>query len=110
VWIILYTLMGLALYRIWALPDFTSGRSSALLFFMTQLVLNALWSYIFFGMEELWYAFKEILALWVFIALSIQAFAALDALAAWLLAPYLAWVSFAAVLNFAMARLNPKTD
>lgn len=110
VWIILYTLMGLALYRIWALSDSTSGRSTALIFFFTQLILNALWSYLFFGLEALRHAFKEILALWVFIVLSIQAFASLDALAAWLLVPYLAWVTFAAVLNFSIARLNPKKD
>jgi translocator protein len=110
VWIVLYTLMGLALYRIWAMPDSASGRPAALIFFFTQLLLNALWSYIFFGMEELRHAFKEILALWVFIVLSIQAFAALDVLAAWLLAPYLAWVTFAAVLNFSIARLNPKKN
>ena len=110
VWITLYTLMGISLFRIWNLPDYTSGRSTALIFFFTQLLLNALWSYIFFGMEELWRAFREILAMWVFILLSIQSFAALDPLAAWLLVPYLAWVTFAAVLNFSIARLNPKIN
>lgn len=108
VWVTLYCVMAVAVIRIWDLPEST-GRTSAMIFFIIQLILNALWSYLFFGLEEPWLAFKEIAAMWIFILLTMISFFSLDALAGWLFVPYLAWVTFAAVLNFSIARLNPKT-
>ncbi len=109
VWTLLYLLMGAALYRVWSLHDYVAGRNTALGFFFIQLFLNAFWSYVFFGMQALWLAFRELVALWVFIALTIMQFQRLDAASAWLLAPYLAWVTFAGLLNYAIARLNPES-
>jgi translocator protein len=106
VWTFLYLLMAAALYRILLLPADLAGRTGALVFFFIQLGLNGLWSYLFFGMESPREAFKEILALWAFLALSLKEFALLDPLSGWLLAPVLAWVTFAAVLNFSIMRLN----
>jgi translocator protein len=106
VWTFLYLLMAAALYRILSLPSDLDGRTAALIFFFIQLGLNGLWSYLFFGLESPREAFKEISALWVFLALSLREFGHLDPLSGWLLAPVLAWVTFAAVLNFSIMRLN----
>jgi benzodiazapine receptor len=107
VWTLLYTLMGIALYRIWQMDPSVSGRSPALAFFFIQLALNALWTPLFFGLHALWLAFVEIILMWMAIALTAYQFYPLDPPAAWLLAPYLAWVSFAGLLNYTYARLNP---
>ena len=72
-----------------------------------QLVLNAMWSGVFFGMRRMDLAFVNVSALWVSIAALIALFSPIDSLAAWLLVPYLAWVSFAAFLNFTVWRMNP---
>jgi tryptophan-rich sensory protein len=107
VWTLLYTLMGIALYRVWQLDPATTGRAWALTWFFIQLALNALWTPLFFGLRALWLAFMELLLMWAAIALTAFLFYPLDPATAWLLAPYLAWVSFAGLLNYAYARLNP---
>ncbi|HVM31542.1 MAG TPA: TspO/MBR family protein [bacterium] len=107
VWTLLYTLMGIALYRVWKLDPQTAGRSLGLLLFFIQLGLNALWTPLFFGLHALWPAFVEILLMWAAILLTAARFYQLDPVSAWLLAPYLAWVTFAGLLNFAYAKLNP---
>jgi tryptophan-rich sensory protein len=71
-----------------------------------QLLLNACWSFIFFGLRNPGAALIEILFLWASIVLTVAFFARVDRKAAWLLAPYLAWVSFAAALNFAIWWMN----
>jgi benzodiazapine receptor len=71
-----------------------------------QLLLNAAWSPIFFGMRRPDFAFIEIVMLWLSVVATIVAFHSVNAVAAWLLIPYLAWVTFAAALNFAVWRLN----
>jgi tryptophan-rich sensory protein len=78
-----------------------------LLIFLAQLALNALWTPLFFGLHRPGLAFAEIALLWLAIATTLTAFRPVSRVAAWLLAPYLAWVSFAAALNFALWRLNP---
>jgi translocator protein len=78
----------------------------ALGFFLLQLILNALWTGIFFGMRNPGAAFIEIVALWMAIAATIFQFAQIRSAAAWMLIPYLAWVTFAATLNFTIWRLN----
>ena len=107
VWTLLYTLMGIALYRIWELDPATSGRTLGLTLFFIQLALNTLWTPLFFGLHVLRLAFVEILLMLAAIALTAFQFYPLDPAAAWLLAPYLAWVSFAVLLNYAYAKLNP---
>jgi tryptophan-rich sensory protein len=106
VWTLLYTLMGLAAFLVWKRGWKKLEVKSALLVFGIQLTLNALWSIIFFGMKELGIALGEIALMWLAIVATIRAFARLDRRAAWLLAPYLAWVTFAATLNYALWTLN----
>lgn len=108
VWTLLYLLMGYAFYLIWIGPASTAGRSKALIFFLVQLVLNVLWSYFFFELKRPWWAVAEMAFLWSAIVLTLSAFFPLSTRAGWLLVPYLAWVSFAFLLNWAIARLNPE--
>lgn len=105
VWTVLYTLMGVALWRVWALPP-SPARKAALVLFGVQLALNALWSPVFFGVQQLWLALAVIVAMWIAIVLTVRAFHGLDPVAAWLLVPYLLWVSFATYLNAGFAVLN----
>lgn len=108
VWTTLYILMGIAAYLIWEKLDKKNiGKvKNALTIFAVQLVLNSLWSIVFFGFKSPWYAFVVILLLWYAIFLTITKFSKIDKRAGWLLIPYLAWVSFASVLNFAIAWIN----
>ena len=103
VWITLYAMMGISLYLVWR-----SGNRSWLVFgvFGLQLILNALWSILFFGLHSPGLAFAEIILLWLSIIASIVLFFGTSRPAAYLLIPYVLWVSFAAVLNFAIWRLN----
>lgn len=103
VWIMLYTLMGIAAFLVWRKDR---RAHVALGLFMFQLVLNTFWSIIFFGMQALGLAFFEIILLWAAIIATIVAFRKISQPAAWLLVPYLLWVSFAACLNFAFWTLN----
>jgi tryptophan-rich sensory protein len=104
VWTVLYAMMAVAAWRVGRRSG--AGRGPALAWFLGQLLLNALWSWLFFGLRNPGLALAEILALWVAIVGTIAGFRGLDRVAAWLLAPYLAWVSFAAVLNGALWWLN----
>lgn len=72
-----------------------------------QLVLNALWSYLFFGLHRPALAFAELVALWVAIAVTMVSFWRVERVAGWLLVPYLAWVTLAGSLNLALWRMNP---
>lgn len=106
VWTTLYVLMGISLFLVWksALP--VKVKRSALLLFGIQLLLNFFWSFIFFNQHQIGLAFVEIVILWLMILLTIFAFARINQVAAWLLVPYISWVSFAAILNFTIWRLN----
>lgn len=106
VWTILYTLMGISLWLIWQSKK-NEQRRKALQVFGVQLLLNSLWSIIFFGLKNPLVAFIEILIMWGAIFLTIRYFSRLSQLAAWLLIPYLLWVSFATLLNGAIFVLNP---
>jgi len=106
VWGTLYTMMGVAAWLIWRKGVSTPGVRSALILFALQLALNAAWSPIFFGARQILWAFVVIVALWVAILLTTVAFWRHSRPAAVLLMPYLAWVSFASVLNFTLWRLN----
>ncbi|MBK9081073.1 MAG: tryptophan-rich sensory protein [Rhizobiales bacterium] len=106
VWTALYAMMAYAFYRVLRAPATTPGRGAAIAAFVAQIVLNALWSVAFFGLKSPALGLLVIAALWLAIAATIAAFRRVDGVAAWLLAPYLAWVSFAAILNAAIWRLN----
>ena len=106
VWSALYTMMGVAAWLVWQRGGVVAQRR-ALTWFVIQLALNAAWTPLFFGLHLPAIAFGEMLLLWAAIAATLIAFFGVNRVAAWLLAPYLAWVSFAAMLNFMIWRLNP---
>ena len=106
VWSALYTMMAVAAWLVWKRGGFAAQRRPLALF-LAQLVLNAAWTPLFFGMQRPDVAFAEIILLWLAIATTLLAFRTVSRAATWLLVPYLAWVSFAAVLNGALWRLNP---
>lgn len=106
VWTLLYLMMGISAFLIWQNGWKRKEVKSALLVFMIQLVLNALWSIIFFGNRAPLAGFVEILFLWTAILVTIILFWKISKTAGILLLPYIAWVSFAAVLNFSLWRLN----
>jgi len=105
VWTLLYILMGVAAWLVWRRVGWTGARL-ALGLFILQLVLNAAWSWLFFGLHRPDLAFVDICALWGLILAVAVLFGRVDRLAAALLVPYLAWVGFATVLNFTIWRLN----
>jgi len=106
VWAALYALMGVAAFLVWRHGWSAPGVKVALALFAAQLVLNSLWSIIFFGMHALLPAFIEIIILWLTILATIIAFWRVRLAAGALLLPYILWVSFASVLNFSLWRLN----
>lgn len=106
VWTILYLFIAYAFFRILRRPPGTPGRTAAILVFLGHMVLNTGWSFAFFGAHSPALGLAVIVLLWAGIVLTILLFARLDRWAAWLLAPYLAWVSFALVLNASIWRLN----
>ena len=105
VWTVLYGLMAVAAWLVWRRAGF-SGAGAALGLFAVQLILNALWSYLFFGRHQPGLAFGDIGVLWVAILSVVLLFWRVDRVAGALLLPYLAWVGFAAYLNFTLWRLN----
>lgn len=107
VWSVLYLLMGVAAWLVWRARGF-AGAKAALLVFLAQLVLNALWTWLFFVWRQGALAFVDILLLWGLIVLTIVLFWRVRPLAGALLLPYLAWVSFASALTWATWRLNPQ--
>ncbi|MBI4080622.1 MAG: tryptophan-rich sensory protein [Candidatus Levybacteria bacterium] len=105
-WTILYLLMGISLYLVWNSKN-TKEKKVGLKYFYIQLVLNALWSIVFFGFKSPPLALIEILTLWIMIFLTIRSFLKINKNAAYLLFPYIAWVSFATILNLFIVILNP---
>lgn len=106
VWGVLYTLMGLAAWLVWRAAPFTS-TAWVLGLFLVQLAFNALWSWLFFTWQFGGLALFELIVLWVLILATIIGFWKISRVAALLLVPYLAWVSFAGLLNYALWQLNP---
>lgn len=106
VWTVLYLLMGIAAFLVWKNSWEKKEIRVALYVFGIQLVLNAAWSVIFFGLQNPGAAFIEIIFLWLAVIAAIIAFAKISRPAAWLLAPYILWVSFAAYLNYSIWVLN----
>jgi len=111
VWTTLFFLMGLSLYFLWrkratGASANAAGAKFALIFFCAQLALNVFWSILFFGLHAPLAAFVEIIFLWAAILITILRSLKVSRLAAYLLLPYILWVSFAAVLNFFLWKLN----
>ena len=106
VWTTLYLLMGISLWLIWKKDAEQSIKSKALLFFAAQLFLNFWWSIIFFKFHSPALAFLDIVLMIILILITIFKFAKLSRLAAWLLVPYVAWVSSASILNYTIWSLN----
>jgi tryptophan-rich sensory protein len=113
VWTILYTLMSVAAWLVWRERDRSSGTRRALTAYVAQLVLNAIWTPVFFGLypvigvSALWIALGIILALDVMVLITMLRFWPVRRLSAVLLIPYWAWVLYATTLNAALAVLNP---
>lgn len=105
VWIALYTLMGISAYLIWRRRG-TSGVKLALSIYGIHLILNTLWSILFFGLKNPAFAFAEILILLGFIIVTTVLFWRINNWAGILMLPYIAWVSFATVLNYTIWHLN----
>lgn len=103
VWTVLFLLMGVSLYLVLVS---SKPKKPAIAVFAIQLVLNVFWSVLFFGLRTPFFAMFEIIVLWAAIAITIKKFYEVDKTAAMLLLPYLVWVSFATVLNFAIWLLN----
>jgi tryptophan-rich sensory protein len=104
VWTLLYLLMGIALFIIWKSEN--RDKRTAIIFWVIQLALNFLWTILFFNQHQILGAFIEMILLWIMILMTIIYFARISKLAAWLMVPYIAWVSFAALLNYAIWQLN----
>ena len=106
-WITLYVLMGIAAFLVWRNGWDKPKVRVALVFFGVQLVLNALWSVVFFGLESPLFGVVVIVMLWVAILITMLRFKGISMAGVWLLLPYLLWVTFASVLNIAIWMLNP---
>jgi len=106
-WFTLYLLMGIAAFVIWRRGLSQKGVKSALAIFLVQLVLNALWSVVFFGLKSPLAGVIAIVVLWVAVLFVILKFFKLSTPAGVLLLPYILWVTFAAVLNISIWILNP---
>jgi benzodiazapine receptor len=109
VWTLLYTLMAVAAWLVWLLPS-SPERTRALLLFFVQLGLNVLWTWLFFREHDIGNALADSFLLWIAVGAETAIFWQIQRPAAWLMAPYWAWVSFALVVNFAYWRLNPDSD
>jgi tryptophan-rich sensory protein len=106
VWGVLYLMMAIALWRAWvAAPE--GRRAAPVGLYLVQLAANTLWSWLFFAWHRGGAALADIVVLWLLIVATIVVYRRYDRWAAWLLVPYLAWVSFATALNYAVWQANP---
>jgi translocator protein len=106
VWTTLYILMGIALWTIWKSETPENQKNKALLIFGIQLFLNFIWSILFFKLESPSWALVDIILMVVTIITTIFVFADISKKAAWLLVPYICWVSFATILNYTIWSIN----
>ena len=105
-WTTLYTLMGISVAMIWLKGLKNKKVRDAIVLFGIQLGLNAIWSPVFFGAKNLFVALIIIIFMWIYILKTILAFRKIDKIASYLLYPYIAWVSFASLLNLSVWLLN----
>ncbi len=106
VWTALYILMGIAFFLVWKSEKDKAVKQTAIILFVVQLILNFFWSLIFFKLQQPGWALIEIAVMWLAILLTILWFGKISSTAAWLLVPYICWVSFALLLNYAIWKLN----
>ncbi len=106
VWTVLYVLMAVAAWLVWREAP-SRARRTALVVFVLQLAVNALWSWLFFAWHQGAWAFADVLLLLGLIVLTMVLFRRVRPLAAWLLVPYLVWVAFASALTWAVWQANP---
>jgi tryptophan-rich sensory protein len=106
VWTIIYATLGSSVFLVWQKGWDSNEVKFAIAIFAVQFILNFAWTAIFFGLNKTFFALMEIVILWIFILLTIVLFYPLSQTAALLLIPYLLWVSFAALLNFYIWKLN----
>ncbi len=104
VWTVLYIMMGISFGMIW--HSNSALKNKVMMLFGTQFILNLLWSFLFFNLHQTGIAFIEIILMWIFILITILSFYRINKTAAYLLIPYLCWVSFASILNGAIWYLN----
>ncbi len=107
VWTTLFALMGIAAWLVWREGGFRKNKT-ALTLYLVQLVVNALWSWLFFAWHLGAYALIDLVVLWLLIIATLVAFWRVKTLAGILLVPYVLWVSFAGFLNYAVWQLNPQ--
>lgn len=105
VWTLLYALMAIAAWQVWLTAP-SLMRSRGLILFAIQLALNLAWSWMFFHEHEIGAALGDLIVLWIVVGITTLVFAQIAHMAAWLMTPYWAWLSFAAILNAAFWRLN----
>ncbi len=105
-WTVLYIMMAYAFWRVLTLDRPLADKRAAIIVFLVQVFFNGLWSVVFFGMRSPYGGLFVVAAMWLSIGANIYVFGKLDRIAAWLLVPYLAWVTFAAALNIGVYRLN----
>lgn len=105
VWSMLYLLMGISLYIVLTAKS-DKNKIIGIAYFLIQLILNTIWSIIFFGFRQPLSAFLTIIFLWIFIYLTAKSFYNIEKKAGYLFLPYIAWVSFAAILNLSIVFLN----
>jgi translocator protein len=106
VWAGLYVLMAIAAWMIWR-ERYHRGHAAAIIAFGIQLLLNALWAPVFFGLKNIGAGLFDIVALWLAVAWAMREFARVKPAATLILVPYFLWVTFAAAINLAVWRLNP---
>lgn len=106
VWLSLFTLMGISVFLVWHKGADDSQIRIGLRLFIIQLILNAMWSVVFFGLKSPISGFIVIIILWIFILMTILNFLKISQTAGILLIPYIVWVTFAAFLNLSIFRLN----
>jgi len=106
VWTVLYLLMGISLYRVLSTKKKSRIKNIGLAYFFVQLIINVLWSYVFFGLKAPLNAFVVIVCLWLSILFTYFYFVRVDKKAGQFLIPYLGWVSFASILNLAIVVIN----
>ena len=106
-WTLLYAMIAVSGWLVYRTAGLEGAGLTALSVYLLPLALNAAWSAVFFGLRRLGWAFFEVIGLWLSIVTTIYLFYPINASAAYLLIPYLGWVTFAAVLNFSVWRRNP---
>ena len=99
-------MMGIAFYIIWKSEAVNAVKQTAVILFSAQLLVNFLWSLIFFYLKHPGLAMLDIILMWILIVATIFSFGKISSTAAWLMLPYICWVSFAMILNFYLWKLN----